>query len=147
MFRQPDFFRHGGIGQVVEILEADLREHRAGFSGVRADVAADKLIGMVKANFGRIHLLKLKFAAAKSELDLTRMCFPGLILTLSLVGMARCAVPVAERQRQAAETNCQNACLATRSALRSAPGGDIAARCPYLSRTVSRCTLQMVAVC
>jgi len=48
--------------------------------------------------------------------------------------MARCAVPAAERWRQAAETEGPNPRLATRSALRFAPGGDIAARCPYLSR-------------
>jgi hypothetical protein len=52
-------------------------------------------------------------------------------LTLSLAGMARCAVRVAERSVRRRNGWPEHAQLATRSALRFAPGGDIAARCPY----------------
>jgi hypothetical protein len=31
---------------LIQILVAEQRQHRAGFGGVRSDVAADKLVGM-----------------------------------------------------------------------------------------------------
>jgi hypothetical protein len=40
------------------------------FLGIRADVAADKLVRVCKIISDRIHPEKLKFAAEKSELDL-----------------------------------------------------------------------------
>ncbi|HTL73517.1 MAG TPA: hypothetical protein VL863_09465 [bacterium] len=46
------------------------RQHFAGFSGVWANVAADKVVGVGEIVFGRIHLSKLKFTFPKSELDL-----------------------------------------------------------------------------
>ena len=45
-FGKPDFFGNGGVNEFVQIFVAEQREHRAGFGCVRADVAADKLIGM-----------------------------------------------------------------------------------------------------
>jgi len=67
---EPDFFRDGGVNEFVQILAAEEREHGAGFVGVRADMAADKVVRVRKIYFSRIHPLKLKFAAEKSELDL-----------------------------------------------------------------------------
>lgn len=52
------------------------RKHLAGFGGVRTDVAAGKLVGVRKIISSRIHLLKLKFAAEKSELDLRQIHTP-----------------------------------------------------------------------
>ena len=60
--------------------------------------------------------------------------FSGCISTLSLVGMARCAVPVAQRSAGATASPAGfNACiLVTPGSASTSLGGDIAARCPYL---------------
>jgi hypothetical protein len=49
---------------------AEEREHFAGFGGVRADVAADKLVGVGRKILCQRHSPKIKFAREKSELDL-----------------------------------------------------------------------------
>ena len=41
-FAEADLFRHGGVNQRVERIEAEQLEHLLRFGGVRADVAADK---------------------------------------------------------------------------------------------------------
>ena len=67
---EADVFRHRGVNQRVKALETDLREQVARFHSVRADVAANKLVGRNSRIFSQSHPGKLKFADTKSELDL-----------------------------------------------------------------------------
>ena len=46
-FAKTDLFRHGGVGQGIERIEADHLQHFRGFGRVRTDVAADKLVRML----------------------------------------------------------------------------------------------------
>ncbi len=48
---EPDRFWNGGVNHRVKARVAELLEHFAGFGGTRADVAANKPVGMQRSNF------------------------------------------------------------------------------------------------
>ena len=70
LLAKADFFGNGCVNQVVEAFKTDLCEHFGRIAFARADVAADKFIRMTGRIFNQRHPVKLRFAPAKSELDL-----------------------------------------------------------------------------
>ena len=76
-FGQPDRLGHGGIHHGLQARIAEQLEHGGGFLRARADVAADKPVGNSGRIFSQSHPGKLRFASAKSELDLEFACRRG----------------------------------------------------------------------
>jgi len=53
---------------LIQILVAEQRQHRAGFGGVRADMAADKLIWVRGPIFNQIHPAKITVRRPQSKI-------------------------------------------------------------------------------